>query len=222
MKEKSGAQQYFEGYADNFISSYDAESWKQLKGLKAGLWRDLHEREQICLHLLCPLQGKRVLDIGCGDGRYGLRLSTMGVEDYTGIDFSEVMIAKAKESAKDLPQLKFFQMGFDQFSSMKPFDHTFAMGVLDYIADPKAFLTKALSMTTKSVIVSIPKRTLLRGSARILRYRLRGCPIWLYSFQQMTSLLNSIPKVGSYRIFPIQGYGMDFVVEILPRPHSKV
>lgn len=52
--------------------------------------------------MLALFQDKRVLDIGCGWGRLSEQFKG---KDYSGVDFSEEMIAKAKELYPD----KFFQ-----------------------------------------------------------------------------------------------------------------
>lgn len=47
------------------------------------------------MELLGEVRGLRVADIGCGTGRHALRLATGGAI-VTGVDFSEVMLARAR------------------------------------------------------------------------------------------------------------------------------
>lgn len=86
------------------------------------LWTDPHVARQMLLHHLDPLsdvasrrasaidglvgwldrrfalQGKRILDLGCGPGLYAERMARLGAR-VTGLDFSPVSIAHARDSA---------------------------------------------------------------------------------------------------------------------------
>jgi len=53
--------------------------------------------------------GKKVLDVGCGDGRYFEALDGMGVE-YTGVDSCEELIEKAKDKFQNSNYSKLFQI----------------------------------------------------------------------------------------------------------------
>jgi SAM-dependent methyltransferase len=47
--------------------------------------------------------GCRLLDVGCGTGRFAKRLAALGV-DYTGVDASQAMVAKARQTNPDLAE----------------------------------------------------------------------------------------------------------------------
>ena len=74
---------------------------------------------------LAPVRGKRILDLGCGKGRFARRLSQRGAEVY-GLDLSSSMIAKAsgiprvKGSARRLP---FRAEAFDAVIAVEVFEH---------------------------------------------------------------------------------------------------
>lgn len=55
------------------------------------------------LELLGPVKGKRVVDLGCGDGRFGVELLRKGAADYFGIEGSRNMVAEAMRNLEDYP-----------------------------------------------------------------------------------------------------------------------
>ncbi|MGN8644888.1 class I SAM-dependent methyltransferase [Gracilibacillus sp. HCP3S3_G5_1] len=57
---------------------------------------------------LVPIEHiSHALDIGSGGGIYTKALAEMGIETITGIDFSEVILATAKENCKTYPNISF-------------------------------------------------------------------------------------------------------------------
>ncbi|WP_163581886.1 class I SAM-dependent methyltransferase [Gracilibacillus saliphilus] len=57
---------------------------------------------------LVPIKNiSKALDIGCGGGIYSKALSDMGVEDVTGVDFSETILEGAMENCKEYKNILF-------------------------------------------------------------------------------------------------------------------
>ena len=54
-------------------------------------------------------RGKRVADIGCGGGIYSVAWRDIGAGDVVGIDFSEEMVAAARDQAGGLDRVTFRQ-----------------------------------------------------------------------------------------------------------------
>lgn len=52
----------------------------------------------VVMELIGSLQGKRILDLGCGDAAFGRESLTNGCATYLGIEGSQNMIAVAKET----------------------------------------------------------------------------------------------------------------------------
>lgn len=77
-----------------------------------------------------PLAGKRVLDLGCGKGRFGSRLAEGGAE-VVGIDLAAAMLAqaggidRARASARRLP---FASGAFDAVVAVEVLEHVGAVG----------------------------------------------------------------------------------------------
>ncbi len=74
---------------------------------------------------LDPLSGRRILDLGCGKGRFAGHLKSLGAEVY-GLDLSEAMLAEAagldrvRASARRLP---FLDGAFDAVVAVEVFEH---------------------------------------------------------------------------------------------------
>jgi SAM-dependent methyltransferase len=76
----------------------------------------LEERE--VLRLLPPLAGARVVDLGCGAGRYLCRAAAGGAGRRVGVDASAAMLARAREAGgllvrAELPAVPFRNAAFD-------------------------------------------------------------------------------------------------------------
>ncbi len=81
------------------------------------------------LSLLDPGAGKRVVDLGCGNGRLTKRLAEMGM-DVTGIDASGEMLGVARAT---YPELTFRQADALDFSVTRPVDAVFSNAVFHWI-----------------------------------------------------------------------------------------
>lgn len=214
------AKTYFEKYARNFISYYKIPDIPLYGKVKSYLWKDLYAREQIAISKCNELKGASCLDIGCGDGRHAIKLLQGKAEKVVCLDVSREMIEIAKNMAAKNgieDRVRFICDDFLNYGFDEVFDYAIALGVMDYIDDPVGFLEKAVSITRKKVIVSMPKNTWHRGSVRRLKYWSRNCPLHLYTRARIDRLMSKIDGVKDYEITPIVGIGMDFVLSIMPK-----
>ena len=101
--------------------------------------RDQQEKDKIC-QLLKPAKNQRVLDIGCGIGRWGERMCADGLY-YVGIDGSAALIERAEENLKDYANKRLFVGKVQDFPEIlkgageAPFDFVFVNGVFMYLND---------------------------------------------------------------------------------------
>lgn len=89
------------------------------------------------LNLIGDVEGKTVLDAGCGPGQYSILLAKKGAE-VTGIDISERMIGLAKKNAeKALVNCRFFVGDMQDLSIFKSsmFDLVTSSIVVGYLDD---------------------------------------------------------------------------------------
>ncbi len=85
---------------------------------------------------LSPQQGETVLDVGCGTGTLTEKISEAGAI-VTGIDASEDMVNKARES---FPGVKFFVKDATNFSFDKQFDAAFSNATFHWIKEQSKVL----------------------------------------------------------------------------------
>ena len=80
---------------------YDSASpmWARNKNL---LLSDFTARPYV-LEELAPLPGRRVLDLGCGEGFVARQIKAAGAESVLGIDLSEGMIEQARAEERRNP-----------------------------------------------------------------------------------------------------------------------
>jgi 2-polyprenyl-3-methyl-5-hydroxy-6-metoxy-1,4-benzoquinol methylase len=137
-----------------------------------------------------PVQGKTVLDVGCGPGHYGVELAKRGAAHVAGIDFAERMIELARyqaEAAGVSARCAFMAGDFNLFRPGQKFDHVIVMGFMDYIADPRPVIERVLSLTSGQAFFSFPVAGGILGWQRRLRYRNR-CPLFLYTREEVEQL----------------------------------
>lgn len=75
------------------------ESYARWRGTRLGERTERIERDRV-LDLAGPLAGRRVLDVGCGDGTYALAAASLGAR-VTAVDRSASMLEAARRRASD-------------------------------------------------------------------------------------------------------------------------
>ena len=95
------------------------------------------------LRALGPVQGKRVLDVGCGDGRYARMVAQRGAEHVVGTDSSGEMIRLAEAAEAEQPLgIQYHVHDMATMPTLGSFDLVIAVNVLHY-ADSRATLDGA-------------------------------------------------------------------------------
>ncbi len=79
--------------ADEIAEAYDDKRFS-----KGGRLIDRREKEAV-LSAMAPVEGKRVLEIACGTGRFTVMLAERGA-DIIGLDISPAMLEQGREKAK--------------------------------------------------------------------------------------------------------------------------
>jgi cyclopropane fatty-acyl-phospholipid synthase-like methyltransferase len=208
---------YFDEAAAVFDTFYDDQRSPFMRWVDHHFRRDMYERFERTFMALAPLDGKTVLDIGCGSGPYAVECARRAAARVVGLDAAESMLALARQRAAKMGLTERCTFITGRFPDMAPnqvFDHTIVMGVMDYVPDPLGFLRALAGCTRQSAVISFPSFHWFRGPLRIIRYKLKRCPLWLYQRDQIAGLLQSA-GFASFQIDKIAGAGMDYVAVAL-------
>jgi hypothetical protein len=99
---------------------------------------------------------------------------------------------------------------FPKDAPQETFDYAVVMGVLDYIADPAAFLGPLAQRVRGKAALSFPSQHGFRTPLRKLRYWLKRCPVYFYGSGQVQSLMEDA-GFADVQVVKIPGAGQDYV-----------
>jgi SAM-dependent methyltransferase len=177
----------FRDKAQAFDDLYEDER-PLVKLLRPGLLR----RRQLAVDTVRSYRSPRVLDVGCGSGRIGEFVLDAGAADYVGIDFSEPMLALARERLERFgDRVQLIEGDFHDTPLEGQFDVVLALGLFDYLAEPQRTIARLGEMCGPDgcVVGSFPAWSWLKGPIRKVRYEWIGdCPIFDYTPAQVEAM----------------------------------
>jgi SAM-dependent methyltransferase len=185
------AQRYFDKVPRQWDSLYSYEN--PVKYFLNKLFRKgLFERYRLTFENCGDLTGARILDIGCGTGRFSIECAKRGAGRVVGIDFAPSMIEFSQRVAEQMgvsEKCRFIQGDFLSHKFDESFDVVLALGLFDYIKEPGALFNKIGQMSPRRFLASFPRFTLFWGIQRHIRYYwIRKCPIYYYTGAQIEKL----------------------------------
>lgn len=207
-------QEYFSRYAEGFDAIYSGRKLWPLRFIDRLLRQDMYQRLLLTLEGCGVVQGKTVLDIGCGSGRYAVALAERGAH-VTGIDFAGPMLELARKNAHgaraEVPPV-FLDGDFLHYAFAQSFDITLAMGFFDYTQDAAPFLRKARELSKERFIVTFPRLWTHRAALRKVRLALSACPVHFYRRPQVLRLL----EASGFAVERIEPLANSFWVQARP------
>jgi ubiquinone/menaquinone biosynthesis C-methylase UbiE len=186
-------REHFDADAHRFDAIY-AERKGLMSRLVDDVWRGVVRRRLLLtLDHLEPIQGKTILDVGCGSGRYCIAYAQRGAAHVLGVDISPAMISLAREQAVELGVADRCEFRVGSFLESVPggsFDASTANGFFDYVAEPVKHISRMREVTTGTLVMSFPKAIEWRVPMRRLRFWINGCPLFLYTADKVQLILS--------------------------------
>ncbi len=205
MQGEDQVKAHFRKQAVRFDTIYEDKKRLWHKLVDKFFRQVVKDRFDLTFREITELEGKSILDVGCGSGRYALEFARRGADKILGIDYAQEMIELARgyaENMKEKAKCRFVCGHFTDHDFREQFDYTVAMGLFDYLKNPSAYLAKMRTLTRSRVIASFPKKRTLRGVIRKIRLFLAGCPVHFYSRREIEGLLRE-NQISEYKIFDL-------------------
>jgi 2-polyprenyl-3-methyl-5-hydroxy-6-metoxy-1,4-benzoquinol methylase len=187
---KRSVSEFFDSYSHDFNAIYGNENTFLNRIINQFFRKSMHLRYVKSLEGCDPIEGKTVLDVGCGPGHYGVALAAKGARRVLGIDFAEGMIELARKNAERAgveDKCEFKVADFSTYPFQEAFDYSIVMGFMDYVAQPVPIIRRVLGLTRSKAFFSFPADGGLLAWQRKLRYK-RRCDLFMYTRPQIESL----------------------------------
>lgn len=168
-----------------------------------------------------PLQGLRVLDIGCGGGLVAEPMARLGAS-VTAVDASEANIKTAMTHAKETGLDIDYRAGTAEglLAAGEPkFDVVLNLEVVEHVADPQAFLTDTASLVAPGgmMIVATINRTMKAFTFAIVgaEYVLRWLPRGTHEFEKFVTPgeISTALKTAGLTTEPPQGVSFNPIAD---------
>jgi 2-polyprenyl-3-methyl-5-hydroxy-6-metoxy-1,4-benzoquinol methylase len=189
-------QAFFHQYANDFDAIYGNQNGPFNSVINRLFRKSMRLRFEKSIAGCNPIEGKSVLDVGCGPGHYSITLAQRGAARVVGIDFAEGMLQLATEHARKVgvgETCKFMVADFYAYPPQELFDYVIVMGFMDYMPDPENVVAKVLSLTRDKAFFSFPVAGGILGWQRAMRYKKR-CDLFLYTEQQLKEIFAHFPE----------------------------
>ncbi len=191
-REAEQVKKHFDKTAHRFDAIYSGRKSTFGKLLDKGFRWDMQERLRLTLEACHPIEGKRILDAGCGTGRFCFPLAEKGMAKVVGIDFAEAMIAEARKLAEEKQlgdKCSFECVDILDYSPEEAFDYVIAVGVFDYVRDGRHIMRKLRQLCKDKAIMTFPRADTWRAPLRKIRLGILGCPVYFYTRKRIKDQL---------------------------------
>ncbi len=187
---------FFHSYAHDFDAIYGTKHTFLNKAINSLFRKSMRIRYERSIVGCDPIDGKSVLDVGCGPGHFAIALAKRGAARVLGLDFAEGMLDVAKRNAQSqgvADQCEWQFGDFNTYEFNETFDYTIVCGFMDYMEDPKSVIEKVLAHTNRRAFFSFPADSGILAWQRKRRYESK-CPLYLYSESRIRELFSSVTE----------------------------
>jgi 2-polyprenyl-3-methyl-5-hydroxy-6-metoxy-1,4-benzoquinol methylase len=169
--DRDGARDYFEKLAPEYDRAFRRQGRGPLNAVVNRLFRGptfvrrIRLLEEIFDRL--QLNGRSVLDLGCGSGQVSLLAAAMGAQ-VRGIDIAPGMLALAREAAAraGLSDRARFEEGDVSRDALPEADVVLLVGVIEYYEDFGGLVRRAADAARRVLVIAHANRVLYRMALR--------------------------------------------------------
>lgn len=205
-KDSQEVKSFFDGYASDFDSIYGHTNKRGPIDKLADKWfrKVMVLRFEETLKRSVNSSIKSVIDIGCGPGLYCVEFLKQGKE-VMAIDLAENMLSIAKghvekHAADKKDKISYLHANYLEHNFDVKYDSACLMGLFDYIKDPVELFEKLKKDINKEVYASFPKDGGFLAWQRKVRYNVRNCPLYLYTLEDIKSIMHKVGLDGKYEV----------------------
>lgn len=214
------ASKFFDVYAHDFNAIYGNQHTLFNRLINNLFRRAMRVRYQKTLEGCQPLEGRMVIDVGCGPGHYSVALARAGAAHVFGLDFAEGMIKIGHSNAVAAGVADRCRFEYGDFLTHPvegKFDYAVVMGFMDYIREPEEVIGKVLGFSTRRAFFSFPVDGGILAWQRKQRYKSR-CELYMYDRTQLEKLFAGVTR----HPVSIERIGRDFFVTVMMDSNSVV
>jgi 2-polyprenyl-3-methyl-5-hydroxy-6-metoxy-1,4-benzoquinol methylase len=214
----SGDRERAKSYFDELAPEYDRAFRKAGGGPLQNLvnrWfrgRTFERRMRLLEELFAglELQGKSVLDLGCGSGQVSVLAARMGARVHA-VDIAPGMleIARAGARAAGVSERVTFEEGDAASHAAAPADVVLLVGVVEYYADYERLIRHAASLTRRTLIVAHTSRVAYRMLLRRLLFARKGAALY---FHPMDGVVRAGERAGLARARRLDEHAFSILV----------
>jgi 2-polyprenyl-3-methyl-5-hydroxy-6-metoxy-1,4-benzoquinol methylase len=190
MRSQDLVRDYFGREAARFDAIYERDKPLHQRIGDALFRHVIHERYSLVVNAI-GAPGSRVLDVGCGPGRYGIELARRGAERCVGVDVAASMIEIARDAALEAGVADHCDWHISDFLSWHDeasYDAVVAMGYFDYLENPRPHLERMIALARGRIFASLPKRWEFRAPLRVVRFKLQKGFVRFYARGEILTL----------------------------------
>jgi len=182
------------------------EVYERWRGSELGSVTERLEQDLI-RQLIGDVSGRRVLDIGCGDGALATTLARQGARA-VGVDASKPMLdaARARAMAQRVDVSLCLGRAEQLPFAAESFDLVVAVTILCFVAEAEQTFTeigRVLRPGGRLVIGELGKWSTWAVQRRIRGWL--GSPLWRHGYFRTPRELQNLARVGGLRPNPVQG-----------------
>lgn len=209
MTDSIKVKKYFEDSAKDFDDIYDNQGAVLTRLINKAFRKGMYERANLAVEECGDVSNKSILDVGCGSGRIALALAQKEAR-VVGIDYSSKMIELANKHLTEFEvntsvklNIEFICCDFmEDFNNGELFDIVLALGVFDYIEDPRPLLKKMRNLAKEQLIASYPAKFAFQMPIRKAWLYMKNCPVYFYTEQKLATVYESV-GLNNYKIMKI-------------------